>query len=186
MTPRKLIVGVTALVVAVALGATGVSLAASKSAPKKVSVKAVQTLKVKINRYIQDGLRWDKDTYKVASGGTIHVVNNAAGEGPHTFTVVAKKDLPKTVAQINNCKICNTLGAAHGADPSSDAPPKFPFLENGVGQATPPNIDKAGDSALVEDKKGAIDDLKVTAKKGSELYFMCLIHPWMQGEVQVG
>jgi hypothetical protein len=27
---------------------------------------------------------------------------------------------------------------------------------------------------------------KVTAKKGSTLYFMCLIHPWMQGKVQGG
>ena len=35
-----------------------------------------------------------------------------------------------------NCKICEKLGKAHGADPNSNAPPKFPFLENGVGQAT--------------------------------------------------
>jgi uncharacterized cupredoxin-like copper-binding protein len=182
MTSRKLIVGLLVL----ALGIAGTSAVASgASAPKRANIKAVQTVKLKVNRYIQDGLRWDKDTYTVASGGTLHVVNNAPDEGSHTLTVVKEKDLPRTVAKVLNCKICNTLGEAHGADPNSDAPPKFLFLENGVGQATPPNVDRAGDSAVVDAKKGASVDLKVTAKKGTTLYFMCLIHPWMQGEVKV-
>ena len=93
------------------------------------------------NRYIQDGLRWDKDVYKVASGGTIHVVNMAADEGPHTFTVVVKKDEPRNGLQVVSCKICLTLAKAHGANPNSNAPPKFPFLENGVGQKTPPKVE---------------------------------------------
>ena len=59
---------------------------------------------------------------------------SAADEGPHTFTVVKKADAPRHRAQAVNCTICNKLGEAHGADPNSDAPPKFPFLENGVGQ----------------------------------------------------
>ena len=57
------------------------------------TIKAVTSVpKVKVNRYIQDGLRWDKDVYTVKSGSTIKVVNNAADEGPHTFTVVVEKD----------------------------------------------------------------------------------------------
>jgi hypothetical protein len=181
----KVIIGAAGLSLAVAMtGSTGVAGAAG---PSRVTVKAVSTTKVKINRYIQDGLRWDKDSYKIKSGGTLHIVNGDGTEGPHTFTVVAEKDLPRTAAQINNCKICKTLGEAHGADPNSDAPPKFPFLENGVGQATAPSVDRAGDSGITgEGKKGESIDLKVTARKGKELYFMCLIHPWMQGEVTVG
>jgi hypothetical protein len=179
---RKLIAGVAVL--GVTLGATGAALAAK--APKRTTIKAVTSFKVKINRYVQDGLRWNKDVYFVRSGGTLHVLNKAADEGPHTFTVVRKKDLPKTAAQIFNCKICNTLGAAHGADPNSEAPPKFQFLENGVGQATPPNVDRPGDSAVTgPGKDGESVDLKVTAKKGKTLYFMCLIHPWMQAKVLV-
>ena len=121
----------------------------------------------------------------VASGGTLHIVNVAADEGPHTFTVIARKDAPRTAAQLFDCKVCNVLGKAHGADPNSDAPPKFPFLENGVGSATSPNFDKPGDSAFIAPTKGLKLDLKVTAKKGTHLYFMCLIHPWMQAEVDV-
>ena len=89
--------------------------------------------------------------------------------------------------QVLGCKICKTLGEAHGADPNSDAPPKFQYLENGVGQATAPNLDRPGDSGVTgQGKKGEKITFKVTAKKGSELYLMCLIHPWMEAELQVG
>jgi len=167
------------------VGVSGVALGAS-SAPSKVTVTESQTLKVKPNRYIQDGLRWKKDVYTIKSGGTLHVVNTEASEGPHTFSIVKKGDLPKTAAAINKCKICAKLGQAHGADPNSDAPPKFQFLENGVGQDTAPNVDRPGDSGVTgAGKKGEFIDMKVTAKSGTTLYFMCLIHPWMQGKLVV-
>lgn len=185
MDRKRVIAGVCAL--GVAAGGTGAAMAAGGAAPRKATIKVSQTIKMKPNRYIQDGLRWDKDAYQVKSGGTLHIVNTVATEGPHTFTVVAEKDLPKTGPQVVNCKVCTKLGKAHGADPESNAPPKFPFLENGVGQATPGNVDQAGDSGVTgEGKKGESIDLKVTAKKGKTLYFLCLIHPWMQGEVKVG
>lgn len=185
MINRKLVAGVAAL--SVAVGATGVAMAAGGPPPKRATIKVSQKIKMKPNRYVQDGLRWNKDVYKVRSGGTLHIVNTVASEGPHTFTVVRKKDLPRTAAQAFNCKICNQLGQAHGADPNSEAPPKFQFLENGVGQATPPNVDRPGDSGVTgQGKKGESIDLKVTAKKGTKLYFMCLIHPWMQAKVIVG
>src|SRR3954471_24670063 len=114
MHRRRLIAG--AVTLSVALGTAGVAVAAKTSAaPAKTTIKVSQKLKVKPNRYIQDGLRWDKDVYKVRSGGTLHIVNTVATEGPHTFTVVKKKDLPRNVKQLNNCRICNTLTQAHGA-----------------------------------------------------------------------
>jgi uncharacterized cupredoxin-like copper-binding protein len=186
MTRRITLFLAVALVAAIG-GTTAAIAAHSAAAPSKVTIKQSQTFKIKPNRYVQDGLRWDKDTYTVKSGGTIHVVNTEAGEGPHTFSVVKPADEPKTAAALNNCKICATLGKAHGADPNSDAPPKFPFLENGVGQSTPPNVDRPGDSGVTgAGKKGESIDLKVTAKKGTTLHFMCLIHPWMQAKVVVG
>jgi hypothetical protein len=164
-------------------GAAGV--AQSASAPSKTNVVAKVTFEAKINRYVKDNLRWAKDVYTIKSGGTLRVTNNAADEGPHTFTVVKAKDLPKTVKQLFECKVCETLGKAHGADPESDAPPTHLFLENGVGQDQPPAVDRAGDSAFVDGKKGAHVDLKITAKKGTTLSFLCLIHPWMQAKVLV-
>jgi hypothetical protein len=142
--------------------------------------------KFQINKYVQDTLRWDKGTYTVKSGGTLHIVNLAADEGPHTFTVVASKDEPKTLKQLFSCSICEKLAKAHGADPNSNAPPKFPFLENGIGQKKPPQVNQPGDSGVTgRGKKGESIDLKVTAPAGTKLYFMCLIHPWMQAVVNV-
>jgi uncharacterized cupredoxin-like copper-binding protein len=168
--------------------AAGTALAGqSKSSAQVTTIKAVTSVPaMKVNRYIQDGLRWDKDVYKVKSGGTLHIVNDAADEGPHTFTVVQQSDEPKTGLQAVQCPICAKLAKAHGANPNSDAPPKFQYLENGVGQKTPPKVDRPGDSGVTgPGKKGESIDLTVTAPKGTKLYFMCLIHPWMQAEVDV-
>jgi hypothetical protein len=178
--------GVALLAVA---GATATGVAnAERKAPKAVTtIKAVApTPKFQINRYVQTTLRWDKDSYSVPSGGTLHIVNLAADEGPHTFTVVAQKDLPRTLQKLLQCGICLKLAKAHGADPNSNAPPKFQYLENGVGQKTPPKVNQPGDSGVTgKGKKGESIDLKVTAPKGTKLYFMCLIHPWMQAVVNV-
>ena len=186
MHNRKLAAGIAGLCLAV--GLSGVAVAANTAAaPSSATIKESQKNKVVPNRYFQDGLRWNKDVYKVKSGGTLNVVANIISEGPHTFTVVNRKDLPKTAKAMEKCAICEKLGAAHGADPNSEAPPKFQYLENGVGQDTPPNVDKAGDSGLTGPGQAPNEkiSLKVTAKKGSQLYFMCLIHPWMQAKVQV-
>ena len=184
MTCRKLIAG--AAVAGLCLAVSGATVAAAGKAPKRTTIKVKHKVKLKPNRYIQDGLRWNHDVYKIRSGGTLHIVNTAADEGPHTFTVVRKKDLPRTAAEAFNCKACNRLVQAHGADPNTEAPPKFQYLENGVGQDTPPNVDRPGDSGVTgEGEQGEFIDLKVTAHKGKKLYFMCLIHPWMEARVDV-
>jgi hypothetical protein len=184
MNHRKMIAGLAGF--AIAVGGTGVALAAkSAPAPKKLTIKEKAGIKVKPNRYIQDELRWGKDLYTVRAGGTVTVVLNQAQEGPHTFSVVRKKDEPRTGKQINNCKICKKLGEAHGADPNSDAPPKFQYVENGVGQNTPSNLDRPGDSGVTGPNKGDKITFKVTAKAGKTLRFMCVLHPWMQARLKV-
>jgi hypothetical protein len=177
-----------AVCAAAALLLAGAALAGSQRSNAGVTtIKAVQgPPKFQINRFVQDTLRWDKDVYKVKSGSTLHIVNMAADEGPHTFTVLAKKDEPRTLAKLFQCAICEKLAKAHGANPNSNAPPKFPFLENGVGQQKPPLVDRPGDSGITgSGKKGESIDLRVTAPAGTKLYFICLIHPWMQAEVDV-
>ena len=173
---------------AVALVVAGAALAGGQhSASSVTTIKAVQgPPKFQINRFVQDTLRWDKDHYTVKSGGTLHIVNMAAGEGPHTFTVLAQKDEPRTLAALFQCKICEKLAKAHGANPNSNAPPKYQYLENGVGQNKAPLVDRPGDSGVTgRGKKGESIDLKVTAPAGTKLHFICLIHPWMQAEVDV-
>lgn len=183
MSPKKVIALAVGLLVALAaVGATG----AGAAAPTRVTVKSVTSLRFKPNRYIQDGLRWNRDAYPVRTGGTVHVVNGDGSEGPHTLTVLKKKDVPRTIRTLFNCRACNELTRAHGADPNTEGPPRFPFLENGVGQQTPPNLDRPGDSGVTgEGRKGESIDFHVTARAGTTLYFICLIHPWMQSKILV-
>jgi hypothetical protein len=170
-----------------AAGAVGTvsAMGASTAAPSNVVVKEKYALKMVANRYIQDGMRFDQDVYTVASGGTLQFRMTAPQEGPHTLTVVAPKDLPRTANAAFNCKVCNKLAKAHGASPNSNAPPKFRFLENGVGQNKPPNLDKPGDSGFIAPPKGSTISFKVTAPPGTTLTFLCLVHPWMQATLKV-
>ena len=185
---RQFIVGAAAL--ALTVGGAGAAAAAKKGPPPThATVNAVAKVQFKINRYVKDGLRWQKDVYQVRSGGTIHIVNKAQ-DGPHTFSIVKKSDLPRTTKQINQCSICQSIATAHGVDPSveSDAPPPFIYTNDGTGvpNGGTAEFDKPGDSVFVGPGPGDSADAKITAKKGTKLYFMCAIHPWMQAKVIVG
>jgi hypothetical protein len=185
MKHTKLIAGIAGLSIAAA--GTGAAVAATdKPAPETATIKEKYSLKMEPNRYIQDDMRWAKDIYTVKSGGTVKVVLNKDQEGPHSFSVVRQKDLPKTADEaFNHCKPCKTLGEAHGADPNSEGPPKFQYVENGKGQNEPPKLNKPGDSGITGPKKGDTITFHVTAKAGKTLHFMCIIHPWMQAKLKV-
>lgn len=183
---RKVVIGAVAL--CLTAGGTGAAVAATKGPPPThATVNAVQKVQFKVNRYVKDGMRWQKDVYQVRSGGTITIVNKAS-DGPHTFSIVAKKDLPRTTKQINNCKVCGTIAQQFGVDPNSnsDAPPAQLYTEDGVAQDAPANFDKPGDSVFVGPAPGDKATAKITAKKGTTLYFMCAIHAWMQAKIIVG
>ena len=172
--------------VGLALGATGVAVSVSSAQTgSSVTVTAVQTIKMKPNRYLQDGLRWNRDVYRVRSGGTLTARNAAPMAGPHTLTAVRRSDLPRTAAQVFRCQICERLGQAHGAPQDEEGPPTFPFLENGVGQATPPVFDRVGDSASIGPRRGDRVSMRVGARRGTRLYLICLIHPWQQARLDV-
>lgn len=176
----------TAVAVGMLLALAAVGATTAAAAPRtRVTVKSVSSFRFKINRYIQDGLRWNRDVYAVRSGGTVKLVNGDGQSGPHTLTVLAKRDMPRTLRTLFNCRACNELTRAHGANPDSEDPPRFPFLENGVGQQSSPDVDRPGDSVLVGPRRGEAISFDVTARTGTTLYFICLVHPWMQAKLQV-
>jgi uncharacterized cupredoxin-like copper-binding protein len=183
MRHRKIIAGAATL--AVAAAGTGVAMGASGAASKSVTITEKAGTTFKANRYVQDNLRFAKDVYTVKSGGTVTLVNNQAGEGPHTLSVLKPKQVPRTARQANNCAACNALGQAHGADPNTEGPPKFVYVDNGVGQNTPAKLDRAGDSGITGPNKGDRVSFPVTAKPGTTLHFVCIIHPWMQAQLRV-
>lgn len=174
--PRKLLVGP-----AVALAAVGLAVASASgatSAPKVDHIGIKSGGKVKPGFFIQDSLRFTPYVSSVKSGGTVAIKGDkfAYTEGPHTFAIVKKSQLPKTAIQVNNCAVCGKIAQQLGADPNSQAPPAKTFDDGGDG------FNKPGDVVFFQANPAA---LKITAKKGSTLYYLCAIHPWMQGSINV-
>ena len=184
MTNRKLAAGTAGLALIAAGGGAAVSAsgaAETAAAPQQAVVKQTAGFEFKPNRYIKDKLRFNKDVYKVQSGGTLKVVNTVPDEGPHTVSLVKKKDLPSSF----NCGVCKQLGEAHGADPNGEKPTKFLFVEDGEGQKKPSDFNKPGDSGLTGDNKGDSFTVDVTAPAGTTRHILCIVHPWMQAKLVV-
>lgn len=125
----------------------------------------------------------------VHEGEELRVVNDTSPSmvGPHTFSLVTKGSLPKTAQQRKTCftpgKIC--MGIAHWYGLKGEENPKQPLIAAGKeGWDTMGTVTKKGDSYFFG-KKGASVEQVVSAKAGTTLYFMCAVHPWMQGSVKV-
>jgi plastocyanin len=172
--PRRRLFRAAALVVTVG-GVAAVPAIAATSAPSKATLHTVGKPSFKINQYAQDGSHFDKSAVTIKSGGTLTVADKTGI--PHTFTLVTKKQLPKSASQIlGDCKICDTIGAGHQLDANGN--PTVLTVDPGND-----GFNQSGDSQVIIPKKSV--KLKITAKKGTTLYYMCLIHPWMQGKLTV-
>lgn len=127
----------------------------------------------------------------VVAGQELEVLNqtNPKQVGPHTFSLVTKGSLPKTPNARQNCftpkHICMAIAKWHGV--KGNGPVKVNPVEVGLegwdslGNAT----GKKGDSWFTGSKPNTSIVQKVTAAAGTRIYFLCAIHPWMQGSTEV-
>lgn len=113
------------------------------------------------NAMVQSTFRFSPERNVVSSGHTVVLRNN--NSEPHTLTIVPKSKRPNSTREVFSCKICR----------------KYP-PQNNVGKK---GINKVGDSRFV--KPGQTITFHVSARSGKTLYFMCVIHPWMQGKIVV-
>jgi hypothetical protein len=129
----------------------------------------------------------------VYEGQELEVFNdtNPHQVGPHTFSLVEKGTLPKSKAAEKSCftpgHICMSIAKWHGLNPKTEKISINPVEAGPKGWSTAGNNKgKKGDSWFTgESKKGTHIIEKVTAKAGTTLYFVCAVHPWMQGSVKV-
>jgi plastocyanin len=174
---------VAAVAVGVLVTATvGIAMAKKGSAPSKVTVRTVDSVafvpnpKNPPNKELVEGLAFKKGTIAVKSGGTVTWKSADGGDEPHTITIATKAQLPKS---FEGCKKPCQIASAHLVDPNNpDSGIKQPVLEAGQ-----PGLDKVGDSLVLAPKQSV--SAKISAKAGSTLYYVCAVHPWMQGRINV-
>ena len=181
-----------ALLVAAPLAALVVAILASGSAgaaeaPAPVAGKAVVKIGVKGKKLSFEGPE------SVYEGEQLEVLNetNPRQVGPHTFSLVEKSLQPKTKQAQKSCftpgHICMSIAKWHGFNPKTEKISINPVEAGPEGWSTEGNNKgKKGDSWFTgETKKGTHFSQAVTAKAGTTLYFVCAVHPWMQGSIEV-
>jgi plastocyanin len=130
------------------------------------------------NAMIMATLRFQPGPISVDNGDTVTWTNNT--DEPHTITIVDAADIPTNIEEVFGC--------------TAPGGPCFPALAGHFG-TTPPTIvlgggadgtaglDGVGDSLLVF--PGGEISASVTAPTGTTLNYLCAIHPWMIGSIDV-
>ena len=128
----------------------------------------------------------------VTAGDQLEIVNktNPRQVGPHTFSLVTKGSLPKTPKARKSCfapkHICLAVAKWHGFNAKTERITVNPAKAGPAGWSTMGNATgKKGDSWFSGEKKGGHISQEVTAEAGTTLYYLCAVHPWMQGRVNV-
>lgn len=167
MRKKVMILPIAALLVALVTGGV-----ASAGASK---VQIIGQEQFVANALVNSTFHFAPGPIMVASGGTITFENTV--NDIHTVSVVNQSDLPTSIDQVFNCSICNVILAGH----FGTNPPTVWLNQGGAG------FDTAGDSVLIAPvgAPGSTVTITVTARPGTTLQYMCAIHPWMQGTIQV-
>jgi plastocyanin len=169
-------------------GALFAAQALASSGSDGVVVKAKDTgVTFSPNRYVQDNMSFSPGTITVKSGQTLTFEYQQKAMEPHTLTIVKQSDLPKTGKEIENCMVCQKLATPHLKHPKAEPGPGNPIVHWTLNKGKP-GLDAVGDSIAIDSTSKPAHDkisIKVTAKAGTTLYFLCAVHPWMQGKIIV-
>ena len=133
------------------------------------TVRAQGTNSFEPNTLIQSTFHWNPGQISVASGGQLRFAAQTEGFEPHTISVVTAAQVPKTVDQVFQCSVCNKI---------------FGFLD-GHRVYDPGNDGLNADYDTWFLPPGKSVTVTVSAPAGTLLHFICAIHPWMQGVINV-
>jgi plastocyanin len=118
---------------------------------------------------------------------------------PHSITIVDQTEVPQTLQELFTCSICEQLLMGHTPNfgPQGPFPPFVAAIDElEVSAAVPSRLDARGDSLVVAEQGaaypstlgGMINDsvsAVIDAPVGSTLSYVCALHPWMQGTIEV-
>ena len=145
------------------------------------------------NTLINADFRFSPGPLSVKSGAMVTWQNTITSPDPHTISIVPANLVPSSVSEVFNC----------GAPGTACAPILQCHFPQGFGQGGPPpvivpvcgnaangQLAAVGDSFLIPPPGVGPPSLqtvmaRITAPPGSILHYICAIHPWMQGEIDV-
>jgi plastocyanin len=160
--------------------AVAVPAMAQPSASARVKLSTIGGVTFKANRFIKDGMRFNKDTVRVRRGDTLVLRDKT--KQPHTLSIVRKGQLPRKVRQIDGCfegGPCGELFVKHGAvnpETGEEQDPTTPVVNEGR-----EGLNRPGDSTLIP--PGGRTTIEVSGAR--DMYYLCAVHPWMQGKIDV-
>jgi len=166
---------------AIAVAVVAVAPAAALG-PATATLPVKGGVEIKPNRFLKETSHFGLDRVSIRPGGTLTIVNKT--DEAHTFSLVKPSQVPRNARELGQCfegGVCAKLEVAHGAvDPNTgeERDPTIPLVNVGKD-----GFNQPGDSVVFGPKKKA--KVKVTAKKGQTLSFICAIHPWMSGKLDV-
>lgn len=171
-------------VAAVAVAVFGSGLATSSAEPADRA-----TTKTVFMRFNGQQLKFvGADTIK--SGANLRVVNKTSPRviGPHTFSLVERSELPKTRPARRGCfapgHICRDIARWHGSN-GNTPPTKNPAKAGQAGwDKMGSSTADSGDSWFVGRRNGSFTQ-EVSAAGPTRLFYLCAIHPFMQGSIKV-
>jgi plastocyanin len=147
---------------------------AQKAAGAVVITKGTEVFDV--NGAAMATFRFAPEVISVPSGSTVTFKHLDSGRDPHSITIVTdRRHLPHDFEGAN-CKACQSADRGH----FPNGKPPVAVLNKGV-----PGLDEEGDSLLMRPKRGASVSATISAPPGTTLYYVCIIHPWMQATIKV-
>ena len=126
---------------------------------------------------------------KVSSGSKLSVINATDPKkvGPHTFSLFEKELVPKGKEEIKDCfkfksEVCLDVAKAHKVDFKKESVGK-PDVDHGK-KGWDSAFGSKGDTWFTFEETEEVER-KVSAKPGERLFYVCVIHPDMQGKLKV-
>lgn len=169
-----------------ALAAAAVTAGTSLASPHVggAVVKVYMSAKMVPNHYFQEGMRFAPGTITVTSGETLTFTYGDKEMEPHTLTIVPRSALPRTAAEAENCSVCERFATPHLKNPKAPPGDSNPIVHWVLDKGAP-GLDTVGDSVAIQPGPHKSITVTVSAPAGTTLYFVCAVHPWMQGKIVV-
>jgi hypothetical protein len=125
----------------------------------------------------------------IKQGTDLQVINdtNPKKVGPHTFSIIKRKFLPSSKNQMKHCfdkGICGAVAAAHEFDEMTGKIGRRTVEVGDTGWDRSFTDKHFGDSWYTQEKNNR-QTRTVSAKPGTKLFYICAVHPFMQGKITV-